>query len=69
MSIILSMKNISKIFPGVKALDDICLDLEEAEVHAIVGENGAGKSTLTERKSTSTDGLCRLTSAPLSSLQ
>ncbi len=46
MSTILRMKNISKVFPGVKALDDICLDFEEGQVHAIVGENGAGKSTL-----------------------
>lgn len=46
MSAILRMKNISKVFPGVNALDDICLDFEEGEVHAIVGENGAGKSTL-----------------------
>lgn len=46
MSSILRMKNISKVFPGVKALDDISLDFEEGEVHAIVGENGAGKSTL-----------------------
>ena len=46
MSTILRMKNISKVFPGVKALEDICLDFEEGEVHAIVGENGAGKSTL-----------------------
>lgn len=46
MSTILRIKNISKVFPGVKALDDISLDFEEGEVHAIVGENGAGKSTL-----------------------
>ena len=46
MSTILKMKNITKIFPGVRALDNVCLDFEEGEVHAIVGENGAGKSTL-----------------------
>jgi ribose transport system ATP-binding protein len=46
MSTILRMKNITKVFPGVIALDNICLDFEEGEVHAIVGENGAGKSTL-----------------------
>ena len=46
MGSILKMKNISKVFPGVVALDNVCLDFDEGEVHAIVGENGAGKSTL-----------------------
>ncbi len=46
MSTILKMKNITKVFPGVLALDNVCLEFEEGEVHAIVGENGAGKSTL-----------------------
>ena len=44
--IILSMKNITKRFPGVKALDDVNFDVAEGEIHALVGENGAGKSTL-----------------------
>jgi len=44
--ILLSMKNISKSFPGVKALDDVSLDVVKGEIHAICGENGAGKSTL-----------------------
>ena len=44
--ILLEMKNITKIFPGVKALDDVNLQVEEGEIHALVGENGAGKSTL-----------------------
>ncbi len=43
---ILSLKNISKSYPGVKALDDVSVDFKKGEVHAIVGENGAGKSTL-----------------------
>lgn len=42
----LEMKNITKTFPGVKALDSVCFKVRKGEIHAIVGENGAGKSTL-----------------------
>ncbi|MFA9465651.1 MAG: sugar ABC transporter ATP-binding protein [Velocimicrobium sp.] len=42
----LQVKNISKEFPGVKALEDISIDFYPGECHALVGENGAGKSTL-----------------------
>ncbi len=43
---ILEVKNISKSFPGVKALEDICFSVKPGTVHVLCGENGAGKSTL-----------------------
>jgi ABC-type sugar transport system ATPase subunit len=46
MSEILRLSNISKTFPGVRALQNISFDLIEGEVHCLCGENGAGKSTL-----------------------
>ncbi|MEA3326076.1 MAG: sugar ABC transporter ATP-binding protein [Chloroflexota bacterium] len=43
---ILEMKNITKEFPGVKALDDVSFSVDTQNIHCLVGENGAGKSTL-----------------------
>ena len=43
---LLEMRSITKEFPGVKALDNVNLKVEEGEIHALIGENGAGKSTL-----------------------
>lgn len=44
--IVLEMKNISKVFPGVRALSNVNFTLRKGEIHTLMGENGAGKSTL-----------------------
>jgi ABC-type uncharacterized transport system ATPase subunit len=46
MENVIELKHITKSFPGIKANDDISLDLRKGEIHALLGENGAGKSTL-----------------------
>ena len=46
MDYALEMRNITKEFPGVRALSDVSIRVRRGEVHALMGENGAGKSTL-----------------------
>jgi simple sugar transport system ATP-binding protein len=48
MAVILQMKSMTKEYKGVPVLKNVDFDLEEKEIHALVGENGAGKSTLTK---------------------
>ena len=42
----IEMLHITKEFPGIKANDDVTIQLKKGEIHALLGENGAGKSTL-----------------------
>jgi rhamnose transport system ATP-binding protein len=42
---VLELRGITKIFPGVKALDKVHFQLKAGQIHALMGENGAGKST------------------------
>jgi L-arabinose transport system ATP-binding protein len=46
VSATLRFENIGKVFPGVRALDGVSLDVQTGRVHGLMGENGAGKSTL-----------------------
>ncbi|PEL75831.1 ABC transporter ATP-binding protein [Bacillus wiedmannii] len=46
MEYVIEMNNITKVFPGIAANDDITLQVKQGEIHALLGENGAGKSTL-----------------------
>ena len=45
-NVVLSMRNINKSFPGVRALQNVDFTLRKGEIHALMGENGAGKSTM-----------------------
>lgn len=46
MEYVIEMNNITKVFPGIVANDDITPQVKQGEIHALLGENGAGKSTL-----------------------
>jgi ABC-type sugar transport system ATPase subunit len=66
---LLSLRGISKSFPGVKALQDVHLDLYPGEIHALMGENGAGKSTLLKimfGAYTADEGVIELSGRPVS---
>jgi len=66
--ILLSMREITKRFPGVLALDHVTLDIHTSEVHGLVGENGAGKSTLMKIMSgvyTEFEGQMRIAGQPI----
>ena len=59
-NVVLTMRDISKTFPGVKALQHVDFTLRKGEIHALMGENGAGKSNLKMARSVWMEKMVRL---------
>ena len=56
---VLELKGITKIFPGVKALNNVQFQLKPGEVHALMGENGAGNMTVFQKHTNGQSGKCQ----------